>query len=75
MFDTVPFSVCIFRPGACGVILTMLQASFSTFLNFSARDDTLRGHADTTDTIQNLVKDAKRSSSGAETSYYVEVWT
>jgi hypothetical protein len=56
------------------VILTIVQASFSTFLNLSVRDDIL-GHVDTADMIQNPVKNAKRASSGAETSYYVEVRT
>jgi hypothetical protein len=50
-----------------------LQASFSAFLNFSTQDATLQSATITADIAPVPVKDAKRLSSQAEASYYVEV--
>ena len=78
IFDSVPFSVYIYRRGVFelghNLILSSLQASFSAFLNFSTHDATLQSATITADTAPVPVKDVKRLSSRAEASYYVEVY-
>lgn len=77
IFDSVPFSVGIYRRGVFelghNLILSSSQASFSAFLNFSTHDATHQSATITADTAPVPVKDAKRLSSRAEASYYVEV--
>lgn len=51
------------------------SASFSAFLNFPTQDATLQSATITPDTAPVPVKDAKRLSSRAEASYYVEQLT
>ncbi|KAI0307422.1 hypothetical protein B0F90DRAFT_1812912 [Multifurca ochricompacta] len=48
------------------------SASFSSFLDFTIRDDALQRPTITADTAPDRVEDAKRLSSRADASYYVE---
>jgi hypothetical protein len=77
IFDSVPFSVSIYRRGVFEheyiLILSSSQASFSAFLDFSTQDVRLQSATITADTAPVPVKDATRMSSRAEASYYVEV--
>jgi len=56
------------------LILSSSQASFSAFLDFPTQDAALQSATITPDTVPVPVKDAKRLSSRAEASYYVEVY-